>query len=955
MSVKTLTLIFLSLCLACVQAYPQDADTTASERDDGPGPVVHQPRRYTPNAPLIYEDVWDLPPYAFQNADGQPSGFNVDLVKLLLERLGIPYEIRLKPTPENFEDVRTGAADLTIGMKAYYHDRYADYGSTAIALFTHSIVFPEGVETDVRDFDDLKSYTVVGHKGSFSDHYMNDNGLGDNFIPVDDMKGLLMQITPKDTTRVLWNTLTLRYLIRQYDLNHLNMVPVNMPYGNYHFMSNDSVLLHKLDSVYNELNNSDAVLPLRRTWLYPEVEKKSTSYYWYITGGIVSILIVLAFYNISYYVQERRNKRVAEQQSRRLNLLLKSGNVQIWTFDVKKRCFRVLDPSTSNYEEYSEDYFSVFYDPEDYKSMRSAIDNIVGGATGDVTLSIKRRDPSREDAEVRYLELNLSVLHQSGNMPTIILGAQHDITGERLTFLKTRDNLLKYQTVFNTAMSDLTYYDGEGRLIDLNEKACETFSISSRKQLIDSGVHLLQMPVFSNLDQLPTETMWASTTINLDAMALDGTLPPGWRRKGKMSYEFSISPIYDDDRNNILWYVSAGREVTAEVTQERKEKDRINRIRRTTESIENYTRNINYALQISDIRLANYYLDSHMMVVSAEVGGEQRLELTQIKCIRLLHRDYKPVAARLLRKMDSGKLGEFNVRVKLSVKSKDHKDIWVDINGLPMMDANGKVDHYFCLCRDTSLLVDTQQRLTEETRKAQEAEKLKTSFFNNISREVRNPLNAVVGFARLFGVPHDAEDEVVFTEEIKKNSDALLELVNSVLLLSRLDSGMVESKKVAADFAELFRTSCMMGWTRCLSTKVDTIVESPYRQLLLNIDTSHASHIIETLASLAAQHTTEGQIRARYSYHDGTLTIMVDDTGIGMSPETLHGILDRTFNADDGKYIVSLKLEICLALSELMGGKMGIESELGHGTSVWVALPCTTAETESKEATTYDV
>jgi len=70
-------------------------------------------REYTEEHPLVYEDVWDLWPYAFLNDKGEPEGYNVDLIRMMMKRLGIPYIIRMKSSQETFDDLKSGKSDLT--------------------------------------------------------------------------------------------------------------------------------------------------------------------------------------------------------------------------------------------------------------------------------------------------------------------------------------------------------------------------------------------------------------------------------------------------------------------------------------------------------------------------------------------------------------------------------------------------------------------------------------------------------------------------------------------------------------------------------------------------------------------------------------------------------------------------------------------------------------------------
>ena len=86
------------------------------------GVTTPQPRhrQYTKEQPLVYEDVWDLWPYSFLNDNGEPEGYNIDLIRLMMQRLDIPYIIKLKSAEETFNDLKSGKSDLTLGLAVGY-------------------------------------------------------------------------------------------------------------------------------------------------------------------------------------------------------------------------------------------------------------------------------------------------------------------------------------------------------------------------------------------------------------------------------------------------------------------------------------------------------------------------------------------------------------------------------------------------------------------------------------------------------------------------------------------------------------------------------------------------------------------------------------------------------------------------------------------------------------------
>jgi signal transduction histidine kinase len=237
-------------------------------------------------------------------------------------------------------------------------------------------------------------------------------------------------------------------------------------------------------------------------------------------------------------------------------------------------------------------------------------------------------------------------------------------------------------------------------------------------------------------------------------------------------------------------------------------------------------------------------------------------------------------------------------------------------------------------------MVETEHRLAIETQKAQETELLKQSFLMNMSYEIRTPLNNVVGFAELFETEHDEEDEPFFVEQIKKSSNTLLDLINDILFLSRLDANMIEYKKSFVDFAQVFESHCQMGWSN-ISSSVKAQVDCPYESLVVNIDEANLGKAIERLCFVAATYVKEGTISVRCEYRRGELTISMEDTGEGLDAETLPHIFDRFIRNKKQELVgTGLDLPIVQSLIQQMGGTIDIESELGKGTTVWLSVPC---------------
>ena len=175
--------------------------------------ATSQNRQYTKEQPLIYEDAWDLWPYAFANDQGQPQGFNIDLLREMCQRLEIPFTVRLKPSAEALADLKEHKSDLTLAMYAPFHDEYGRYGRTVISLFTHSVLSPKSDTSHIKTFSDLARYRVAVHHNSFSHHEMIDRGMSANAIPYDDMIDEVLNCASQDTGLVVCKTRSLKLIM----------------------------------------------------------------------------------------------------------------------------------------------------------------------------------------------------------------------------------------------------------------------------------------------------------------------------------------------------------------------------------------------------------------------------------------------------------------------------------------------------------------------------------------------------------------------------------------------------------------------------------------------------------------------------------------------------------------------------------------------------------------------
>jgi len=646
---------------------------------------------------------------------------------------------------------------------------------------------------------------------------------------------------------------------------------------------------------------------------------------------------------------ENKSDQGGSIEKARLALILKTGKLRIWFYYPGTHRFVYLSEGRGKETVYNPVEFSQLFERDDFEVMRSVIYDICDNnqQTGKVTL----RSHAEAEDRARQYDVSISVASRDarGNVASLI-AIEHDVTEERNSQRRLDELLMRYHTIFNSSLLDMLYYDKNGVLSDINERACASFNVPSRQQVLDGSFLLQNNPMFNKIPLEKMENTRTSSIVDFADFAEEKYRLDEFHLQGKMYYESAINPIRSE-KGELEGVYMAGRNISEMVNSFHRQQEGYRQLRQATKNIKEYVDNINYALRVSDVRLVSYYPKQYTFEVSNNVTHSQ-LRLSQLRCIRLATPRFRRTVNSVLNRMDHLTRHSIVQSIETEIRDKKGRQIWLLFNMVPMLDAEGHVERYFGMCRNLTELVETEERLAVETKKAQETELLKQAFLTNMSYEIRTPLNTVVGFAELFNADHDEADEPFFVEQIKRSTNTLLLLVNDILFLSRLDANMEEYKREYVDFAQVFESYCQLGLTT-VNPEVKTIIEHPYNRLEVEIDEEHVGSVIQRLCAISCMKTSQGTITASYEYRRGELTISVEDTGVGIDEATLPHAFDRfSRNAQEEMCGTGLDLPIVQVLVQQMGGNVDIQSDLGKGTTVWVSIPCTARTIEKKREIT---
>ena len=250
---------------------------------------------------------------------------------------------------------------------------------------------------------------------------------------------------------------------------------------------------------------------------------------------------------------------------------------------------------------------------------------------------------------------------------------------------------------------------------------------------------------------------------------------------------------------------------------------------------------------------------------------------------------------------------------------------------------------------DVTELEMMKRELLSSKEKAEMSDSLKSAFLANMSHEIRTPLNAIVGFSHLIAESDDAEERKTYYNIVNANNERLLQLINEILDLSKIESGTIEFSFGPASLhnlcrevhdAHIFRTP----------QGVNLVYESSDESLMIETDKNRVFQVISNLIGNAVKFTKEGSISYGYKLVDNQIVFHVTDTGTGIEPEKVGRVFERFAKLNNHAQGTGLGLSICKSIVERLGGKISVSSEFGKGTTFTFTLPYTVAKSVNADS-----
>ena len=481
-------------------------------------------------------------------------------------------------------------------------------------------------------------------------------------------------------------------------------------------------------------------------------------------------------------------------------------------------------------------------------------------------------------------------------------------------------NIFKYLPI------GIELYDMDGVLVDLNDKELEMFHIEKKEDVL--GINIFENPIFpKEMKERLKKNEDADFTFRYDFSKV-GSYYQNTQKQGTIDLVTKVTTLYDSEHQPINYLL-----INADKTETTVAYNKIQEFEEFFELVGDYAK-VGYAH--FNILSGHGYAQKSWY---RNVGEADETPLSDIfGTYRHFHPDDR---ALLIRFLDDARKGlTTQLSKEMRVLREDGTYTWTHVNLLVKKYApQDRIIEIISINYDITELKRTEEMLVKARDKAEASDRLKSAFLANMSHEIRTPLNAIVGFSSLLTSTENAAEKELYNSLIGHNNKLLLNLINDVIDLSKIESGYLELRPDWVNLTELLDES-VAEYAHQVPSGVELLTNYPAHDSLVELDSLRIKQILSNFLSNALKNTTTGHVEVFYEVDHQSVRIGVKDTGRGIPQNMLEKIFERFEKLDSFAQGAGLGLPICKLIVEKMNGRILVDSQLGIGTTFIIELPC---------------
>jgi PAS domain S-box-containing protein len=483
----------------------------------------------------------------------------------------------------------------------------------------------------------------------------------------------------------------------------------------------------------------------------------------------------------------------------------------------------------------------------------------------------------------------------------------------------------RFRQIFDKSTAIQMLLDSKtGQIIDINQ-AAERFYGYSREQLL--GMHIGQ------LNTLPEEIV--SERLSLAFNGIQNIFFHQHRlASGEMrDVEVHAGPVHLKNDHFIF-------SISHDITESKKSREALQRERLLLRTV------------IDNLPDTVYVKDIHLRKTLANAAELNILNKTEEEVIGKSDRDLYP--ADIAQKFEEDDMqvirsGKAVINREEIVESPDGRVTWLLTSKTPLIDHDGQVVGLVGIGRNITERIDTLRALAEAKEAAEAANRAKSEFLANMSHEIRTPMNAILGFSEALYHRLENPDHKKMLHSVKSSGNLLLSLLNDILDLSKIEAGHLEINPQPVPFISILEELKVIFSGKALEKGIGFAIHIPEDfPAHLILDEVRIKQVLFNLLGNAIKFTEQGHVHLDVAFSTldeayGSLTIQVEDTGIGIDPNQIDSIFEPFYQQSgqsNRKYGgTGLGLPISQRLIRKMNGQITVRSEVGKGSTFSVSLP----------------
>ena len=886
---------------------------------------------YTKEHPLVIVSDWDFRPFEFVNVEGRPTGYNVDVLDMILNELNIPHTFVMQEWNVATNMFKNHEADLIHALYFFYKDypyvsthKYINYYNLKVARRYDTP--PLNRLSDLQEGD-----TLLVKEDDYAAMALEEKSNLPFAVEYHSPKDGLTGIRHGRYKYYVWGEVPLSHKIKELGLDSIVLDDIDIPAGELRVTGYNQDLVDIIDDQYTRLEQAGELQKVYDHWFHPEREHNDTSplALFVLVGLILATIIVLLLIR---WVRRRVSISVRESSDlgQMMSQVLNMGNYYVVEWDIKNNMLRNKYGNMIPNGEMVPEEFLKHMTPEDAQQLHTLNHQLATGVISHFEMKICFNRGTDEEPVWRNYYGNAIAEMEEGK-PKYILYTTKDITEELDEERRVRNIASKYKKMFDTNLIAMSFYDINGNLLGYNAKMLEQLEGDGEQYF--STTDLFSFPNLKGI-YLPGshEEMHACQHFNEPQLGMD------------KYFEFQIHPVTDEN-DELVYYIVTNRDITAERNMYVEQREHDRQLHRINEDVKRYENQLSYLLKESQMYIWNYRPKENVVNMSRTTGRAEFSETIE-EYLQSINAEVRQKAMQeVMNAMQQGK--PYNTMLPFDHTPFDKEPSWYAISGVPIVDKDGQLVEYIGISRNATYLIEAQEQLRVETARAEDSGRLKAAFLANMTHEIRTPLNAIVGFSDILPMIDDSNEKKEIIRIIRNNCDMLLRLINDILETSDMESRPLEIEPADVDFSQVFNDICQTLEQRVQIPGVEFIKDNPYATFFTHLDKGRIQQVITNFVTNAVKYTTQGHIKVGYRYESHGenpspgLYIYCEDTGAGIPLEKQSFVFERFVKLNEFVQGTGLGLSICKSIAEHCGGTIGVNSEGdGHGSTFWIWIPC---------------